>query len=197
MIDGAADDPSNGYDAIADDFIRGRLPGGAGASTVREWASQLPANGDVLDVGCGHGATISQALFDEGLEVFGIDASPRMLEEYRARFPNARVACESVEESSFFDRMFDGVVAWGLMFLLPASTQLSLIDKMAAAVSCGRRLLFTSPRQACSWHDLKTDRLSISLGADAYRAALRSAGMSIVNEMEDEGNNYYYDSVKM
>jgi len=196
MLEGLARDPSNGYDAIADDFIRSRRSGGIGASTVRDWARQLPTSGAVLDIGCGHGVPISECLFEEGLELFAVDASPRMVDAYRSRFPQARVACESVEESPFFSRTFDGVVAWGLIFLLPADSQIALIHKMGAAASPGGRVLFTSPRQVCTWADLKTDRPSISLGADVYRATLRAAGLSIVNELEDEGNNYYYDSVK-
>lgn len=78
----------------------------------------LPEGVSVLDLGCGSGVPISEALLEEGCEVFGVDASPALVAAFRRRFPQAKVACEPVEESRFFDRTCDGVVAVGLLFLL-------------------------------------------------------------------------------
>lgn len=58
------------------------------------------------------------------------------------------------------------------------------------------RLLFTSPAQTCRWNDVLTGRESISLGADAYKAAMAEAGLTGVGEYVDEGENHYYDGVK-
>ena len=196
MIEDREHDRSNGYDAIADEFIRVRSSS-VGESIIRAWAHQLPSSATVLDLGCGNGVPVTQSLIDEGIEVFGIDASPRMVEEYRKRFPSSRVACESVEDSSFFGRTFDGVVAWGLVFLLPADAQVALIQKMGAIVNLGGRALFTAPSQECSWTDALTGLPSRSLGAATYRATLRAAGLSLMNELEDSGQNHYYDSVKL
>ena len=60
------------------------------------------------------------------------------------------MACEPVEETSFFGQMFDGVIAWGLMFLLPAETQRSLIHRVGKVVKGGGRFLFTAPFQVCT-----------------------------------------------
>jgi 2-polyprenyl-3-methyl-5-hydroxy-6-metoxy-1,4-benzoquinol methylase len=197
MIERGEHDQSNGYDAIAGEFLRLREPSGVGESVVRDWARRLPTSASVLDLGCGSGVPISQCLVDEGFDVSGIDASPRMVEEYRRRFPHARVACESVEQSTFFDLTFDGVVAWGLVFLLPADAQIELIHKLGTVVNTGGRVLFTAPSPPCSWADAQTGRLSLSLGAGMYKDCLRSAGLSLVNEIEDSGQNHYYDSVKL
>jgi hypothetical protein len=119
-----------------------------------------------------------------------------MTAAFRERFPQAHVACEAVEDSRFFGRTFDAVISWGLMFLLPRETQLTLIQRVATALKPGGRLLFTSPAQVCTWSDLLTGRLSLSLGADGYRTALQTAGFALIGEHDDEGDNHYYDAIK-
>ena len=185
-------DRSNGYEAVSGEFITGRTRSSVGAATVRQWAKALPPGGDVLDLGCGPGAPISQTLVDEGLNVYGVDASPSMIAAFRARFPHASAERSDVEDSQFFGRSFDGVVAWGLMFLLPPDAQVNLIHKVAAGLKPGGRFLFTAPRQICEWSDNLTGRKSVSLGSDAYRRILESAGLLLDDETEDEGENHYY-----
>ena len=116
----AAPDKSNGYEEIALTFIsgRGRNHSGVGASVVADWSQMLPAGATVLDLGCGTGVPISQALIERGFNVHGVDASPTMVAAFRANFPNIPVDCAAVEDSDFFGQTFDGVVAWGLLFLL-------------------------------------------------------------------------------
>lgn len=194
----AETDKSNGYEEIASIFIpgRGRNRSGVGASVVAEWSKLLPAGATVLDLGCGTGIPISLTLIACGCNVFGVDASHSMTAEFRANFPTAPVQCAAVEDSDFFSRTFDGVVAWGLFFLFSAEVQLELIEKIAAILSNGGRLLFTAPSQPCSWLDAMTERMSISLGYDAYRAALDDASMTLVGTYIDEGQNHHYSALK-
>jgi len=83
-------------------------------------------------------------------------------------------------DSDFFNRTFEGVVAWGLFFLLSADVQRKLITKIAAVLLSGGRLLFTAPSKICSWSDAMTGRTSILLGYGAYRRALEAEGLSLV-----------------
>ena len=185
-------DQSNGYEEMASTFINLRNPV-VGVTTVLDWARSLSAGATILDLGCGSGIPISKALIESGFEVYGVDASRSLTAAFRQNFPEAHVACEAVEDASFFGRQFDGVVSWGLFFLLPAETQLALIQKVATALLPGGRFLFTSPSQVCTWEDNLTKRQSRSLGASAYRAALAAVGLKVINEYEDEGDNYYYE----
>jgi SAM-dependent methyltransferase len=187
-----SDDRSNGYDAVAADFMSRRTGSSIGLATIREWAKGLPSGGDILDLGCGHGVPISQALVDDGFAVYGVDASPMMLAAFRSRFPGAPAECAAAEESKFFDRSFDGVVAWGLMFLLAPDTQALLIRKVAAALKPGGRVLFTAPDLECEWVDSLTGRTSVSLGSHAYRKTVEEAGLILDGEADDEGDNHYY-----
>jgi len=192
-------DKSNGYETNATTFIRCRSKGvnGVGAALVRQWAKSLPPNATVLDVGCGAGDPISKALVDEGLTIYGIDASPSMVQIFRQNFPNSPVACEAAEDSSYFNRQFDAIIAWGLMFLLPAETQEIVIQKMANALYAGGKLLFTAPSQKMKWEDAITEIESVSLGAEKYRELIAASGLSIIEEFEDEGENHYYHAVKL
>jgi 2-polyprenyl-3-methyl-5-hydroxy-6-metoxy-1,4-benzoquinol methylase len=189
-------DASNGWDAAADKFVAARERSRIGESVVREWARHLPPGAAVLDLGCGSGIPVSEALIDAGLTVYGVDASPTLVAMFRNRFPRTPVACEPAETSRFFDMTFDGVVAIGLMFLLPADMQRALILRIGTALNRGGRLLFSSPRQICTWSDLTTGHESRSLGAEAYAAVLAEAGLSLVGNSTDEGESYYYDALK-
>jgi 2-polyprenyl-3-methyl-5-hydroxy-6-metoxy-1,4-benzoquinol methylase len=189
-------DPSNGYEALAATFIAGRAASNVGVAMVRDWCRRLHFGSAILDLGCGCGVPISQILIEQGFDVYGVDASARMTRAFRARFPQAVVACEAVEESDFFGRQFDGVVSWGLFFLLPVAAQLTLIHKVAAALAPGGRFLFTSPAQVCTWRDILTGHLSQSPGAEIYRATLTAADFTLLDEYDDEGKNHYYDAVK-
>jgi SAM-dependent methyltransferase len=194
----AIPDKSNGYEEIAPVYIagRGQNVSGIGASVVADWSKMLPDGATVLDLGCGTGVPITKTLIERGFNVYGIDASPSMVAAFRARFPAIPVQCAAVEESNFFARTFEGVVAWGLFFLLDADVQLQLIAKIAAALPSGGRLLFTAPKQSCTWTDAMTERLSISLGHEIYRNAMAVEGLSLVGTLLDVGENYYYFAQK-
>ena len=192
----AEDDRSNGYDAVAPEFMRRRGQSSVGIATIRAWARSLPPGAPILDLGCGHGLPISMALMNDGFVVYGVDASPSLIAEFRRRFPRAQAACEPVEGSRFFNRTFDGALAVGLMFLLPAVAQRELIRRVASALNPGGRFLFTSPAQACTWTDMLTGHESLSLGLEEYHAVLSKAGLTLAGEHVDEGGNHYFDACR-
>lgn len=188
-------DPSNGYEAMADVFMRIRNQR-IGPNVVREWSALLAPGATVLDIGCGCGRPISKVLIDRGLIVYGIDASQKMIAAFRAEFPNAMAECASIEESSFFDRTFDAVLSWGLIFLLKEDSQRVLIQKAADALRPGGRLLLTAQRDPVTWNDGMTELPSRSLGAAVYWDLLHAAGLERDDELpehrQDEGENYYF-----
>lgn len=185
---------ANGYDAAAPAFIAARSA--TGSAVVREWARTLPRGGAVLDLGCGHGFPVTQTLLEEELTVCGVDASSALLAELRARFPEVKTACVPVEASDFFDRNFDGIIAWGLLFLLAPDAQKLVVGKIARALQPGGQFIFTAPSPACAWRDVLTGRVSVSLGAEVYRELLRAEGLTLVAEGKDEGDNHYFQATK-
>ena len=191
-------DESNGYESIAEIYIkgRGRAINGIGSSTARAWARTLKAGSVVLDLGCGTGIPVTKILLEAGLNAYAVDASPKMVEDFRQNFPGVPVVCESVERSPFFNRSFDGIISVGLMFLLSEETQRALIHKMAAALNPGGKLLFTAPVDKIEWKDAMTEQASRSLGAGQYRKLISTSGLSIGEEFHDEGGNHYFSGIR-
>jgi SAM-dependent methyltransferase len=194
-------DQSNGYERVAAEFLagRGRAPSTAvGTRQVRDWARTLPLGATVIDLGCGTGFPITKVLVDERLNVYGVDAAPSLVAAFRHNLPEVPVACESVVESSFFNRTFDGVVAWGLIFLLQPEEQRHLIQRVADILLPGGRLLFTSSTgtEPLVWNDAMTGLESRSLGAAEYRKLLFEVGLYVTREYEDVGGCHYFDAVK-
>ena len=188
-------DRSNGYEGIAAEFVSARSAT-IGVKRVRDWAKALPRGGAVVDLGCGSGFPITAVLVAEGLRVYGIDAAPSLVRTFRRNLPDATIACEAVQDSKFFDRAFDGVLAWGLMFLLSPEDQRRLIQRIADILVPGGRLLFTSPAEIGFGDDVLTGRETRSLGAEEYRRRLSAVDLSVASEYKDEGGNHYFDVFK-
>jgi SAM-dependent methyltransferase len=193
-------DRSNGYEAVAAEFLANRgnaltRSRGIGVKPVREWARTLPRGATVLDLGCGAGFPITDVLVTEGLNVYAIDAAPSFVDAFRSNLPGIPVVCEAVEDSTFFDRTFDAVLAWGLIFLLPVEEQRRLIQRIAKILVPGGRLLFTAADESLVWNDAMTGLESRSLGAVEYRNQLTRGGVSVIREYLDEGG-YYFDALK-
>ena len=195
-------DRSNGYEGVAAEFLARRGSGhpnrsrGVGVNPVRQWARTLPRGAAVIDLGCGPGFPITEVLVAEELNVFGVDAAPSFVEAFRRNLPNTPVVCEAVQDSTFFDRTFDGVLAWGLMFLLSPEDQRRLIKRIADILAPGGRLLFTSPDEPLVWNDAMTGFESRSLGAEKYRRELSAVGLSVISEYADGDHGYYFEALK-
>lgn len=192
-------DKSNGYENIAKRFIevRGQSANGTGASSVRNWCLALPQGSLVLDLGCGTGIPISKVLIDAGMIVYGIDASPTLINEFRRNFPNNPVTCEPAENSSFFTCKFDAIISWGLIFLLSKDAQVRVIQKVSDSLRTGGKFLFTAPSQETEWIDAMTKLPSRSLGTEMYKKILSASGLQLFEEFEDEGENHYFNAAKI
>jgi 2-polyprenyl-3-methyl-5-hydroxy-6-metoxy-1,4-benzoquinol methylase len=187
----AMDEPASGYERIAGIFRRAR-DRTIGADVVRAWSTRLPRQARVLDVGCGDGVPITAVLVHEGFDVHAVDASPTLVAAFGQQFPDVPVECSDVETCLSLDDAFDGVIAWGLVFLLPPAAQHRVLARLAAALVPGGHLLFTAPRHACTWEDALTGRLSWSLGAAAYADILARHGVVPDGTAEDSGGNVYH-----
>lgn len=188
-------DASAGYESAAAAFQLARETRRIGANAVASWARTLPPGTDVLELGCGAGIPVTEELARAGCVVWGIDASPTLLARFAARYPHFPRACDDLAVSNLFDRPFHAAIAIGVLFLLSPDTQRDLIARLGSSLAPGGEFLFTAPVPPAEWPDLLTGQRSQELGRDAYIAALRTAGLSLVREFEDEGGNHYYTTL--
>jgi cyclopropane fatty-acyl-phospholipid synthase-like methyltransferase len=182
---------SNGYEEIALEFLNVRSKF-IGVAQVLLWSKSLPESAEILDLGCGSGIPISKTLIDRNFKLYGIDASETLSEQFRINFPNNDILCETIEVSDFYNKEFQGIIAWGLVFLLSPQKQTELFQKVAKHLQIQGKFLFTAPFQNVSWKDLMTNRISQSLGTEKYRELLLKNGIEVVNEYDDEVGNHYY-----
>jgi cyclopropane fatty-acyl-phospholipid synthase-like methyltransferase len=194
-------DRSNGYEAVSREFLARRGSGSTrstaiGVKEVRRWAKTLPRGSSVIDLGCGPGFPITAVLVEEGLDVFGVDAAPSFVAAFQRNLPGIPILCEAVQDSRFFARTFDAVLAVGLMFLLNAEDQHRLIESFAEMLVPRGRLLFTSTAKPRVWNDAMTGLESTSLGAEQYGKLLSAVDLLVAEEYEDIGESHYFDAVK-
>ena len=74
--------------------------------------------GQVADVGCGPG-DVTALLCDLGVEAFGIDLSPAMIELARREHPELRFEVGSMTDLALADAAVDGLVAWYSVIHVP------------------------------------------------------------------------------
>lgn len=132
------------YDAVADSYVRI----GAGELGPQPWlraalaafAEAVRGLGPVLDVGCGPG-TVSGHLAGLGLDVSGVDLSPRMVEHARRRHPGLRFEVRSATALGLAPASLGGVLGWWSLFNLPRDVLPGVLADFAAALVPGGQAL--------------------------------------------------------
>ncbi|MEH1098015.1 class I SAM-dependent DNA methyltransferase [Micromonospora sp. CPCC 205561] len=105
------------YDAVAVDYaerFKDEMAGSPWDRAVLAGFADLvraAGNGPVADVGCGPGR-VTGHLHTLGLDAFGIDLSPRMVETARRAHPHLRFEVGTMPDLELPDAALGGVVAW-------------------------------------------------------------------------------------
>ena len=131
------------YDALGTDYSHDYLAEPFFREAFEEWLGMLPANGRVLEIGCGHGEPIAAALAAAGQRVTGIDPSAQMIAQARQAAPEQdfrQLALAVLEETD----AFDGACSFfSLLCMDPIELRIGL-ERLHRALKVGAPLLIVS-----------------------------------------------------
>jgi len=136
------------YERNAERFDRERPKG----LHERRWLDRLVEDlneGDaILDVGCGAADPIAGYFLSRGLKVTGIDASHRMIDLAKKRWPDADWQVKDMRDLAH-GPLFDAVLAWNSFFHLTMDEQRAVLPMLCARlVPSGRLMLTVGPRES-------------------------------------------------
>jgi SAM-dependent methyltransferase len=182
------------YDAVADSYadqlreaLDGKLYTRAALALFTELVRAL-GGGPVADVGCGPGH-ITAHLHDSGLDAFGIDLSPVMIDVARREHPELRFEVGSMTDLPLADASVAGLVAFWSLVHVPDHALPGVFGHFRRALRPGGALLL-------GFHVGDTSRLKTEgygghpMKVYVYRrqpaevaAALRDAGFAVEAHM--------------
>lgn len=105
------------YNDIADGYQEDYFANPLLAEAFDHWMAQLPACGQILDAGCGHGNPVIACLLEKDFQVTGSDLSPEMLAHARTQFPCVEFWEKAITEIDAAVA-FDGACSFSSMLYL-------------------------------------------------------------------------------
>ncbi|MGQ5262081.1 class I SAM-dependent DNA methyltransferase [Micromonospora sp. ZYX-F-536] len=124
VVTGWLDDTRTSYDTVAAsyaDLLRDALAGEPFQRGILALFAELvraQGNGAVADVGCGPGR-LTGYLHGLGLDAFGVDLSPAMIEMARRDHPSLRFEVGSMTRLDLPDGCLTGLLAWFSLIHVP------------------------------------------------------------------------------
>lgn len=112
-------------------------------AAVDVFADAVADLGPVLDVGCGPG-TVTAYLQERGLDVSGVDLSPRMVANARRLHPECRFEVGSWTEINLPPASLGGILGWWSLFNLPRDTVPDVLRVCATALKPGGQLIIAT-----------------------------------------------------
>lgn len=142
----------------------------------------LPAEANILDIGCGSGLPIARELVRRGFDVTGVDTAPEMLALFRGNLPGQPAFHADMRQLSLGGR-YAGLLAWDSFFHLSTGDQRSTFARFQAHAAPGAALMFTSgPAEGEAMGELNGEPLYHgSLSSAEYRSLLDGAGFWVID----------------
>ncbi|WP_409489616.1 class I SAM-dependent DNA methyltransferase [Amycolatopsis sp. cmx-11-12] len=130
------------YDTVAEDYavlveqLFRQDP--VGRAMLAAFAEQV--RGPVADVGCGPGH-VTAHMAALGLDVAGVDLSPKMIDVARRQYPDLRFSVGSMTALDLPDGELGGLVAWWSIFHLPPEVLPAVFAEFRRVLVPGGHLL--------------------------------------------------------
>lgn len=139
------------YDRVADNYVEMVTITGIGDIRAHPWlnaamdafASTVAPIGPVLDVGCGPG-TVTAHLAERGIEVAGVDLSPRMIDHARRLHPQCTFTVGSATDLNLRPASLGGILGWWSLFNLPRHILPTVLASFAAALRPSGQLIIAT-----------------------------------------------------
>jgi SAM-dependent methyltransferase len=172
------------YDTVAESYAE-LLAGELAAkpldrALLAAFAELVPDGGPVADLGCGPGR-VTAHLQGLGLDVFGVDLSPAMVDEARRRHPGLRFDVGSIGALDLPDGRLAGIVAWYSVIHTPPERLPDIFAEFARVLCPGGRLLLAFQAGAERVH------LQQGYGHEISLHAYRLDPDRITDQLGDEG----------
>lgn len=137
-------DVQSGYDRIAEEYARRiydelrNKP--LDRSLLDRFAENVRGAGTVCDLGCGPGH-VARYLHERGVQVRGMDLSPRMIEIARRLNPGIEFHVGDMRTLSVRDNIWPGVAAFYSIVNLPPTDVVKAFQEMMRVLTPGGQLL--------------------------------------------------------
>ena len=183
------------YDLIADWYAtdRSRSIGVAEALAITD---ALPAGSRTLDLGCGNGVPITEALANTGHRVVGLDGSAGMIAHFHLNLPGTPVVRGDVRQCPFSNDGFDAAISWGMIFHLPPGDQALAFASVSRVLKAGAPFLFTAAEiEGADPHGITGTMNGVTFryyAVSTYRTLLAEHGFALVDVYDDPGVSTYF-----
>jgi ubiquinone/menaquinone biosynthesis C-methylase UbiE len=186
------------YDLIADWYLSQSRGRSVGVPEARGAVEGIPPGALVLDVGCGNGLPIADALLKAGYRVVGLDSSREMLARFRANLQTTPSVRGDARACPFADHTFDAAISWGMLFHLTVPDQDTAIASVSRVLKPGAPFLFTAAEVAGAGRDdpgITGTMNGVTFhywAVDSVRALAARHKLELVRVYDDPGVSTYY-----
>lgn len=179
------------YDTVAESYARLipdlRAESALDRALLETFAREVRGKGPVLEAGCGAGRMTAH-LAGLGLEISGVDLSPRMVGVARRTYPGLRFEVGSLTALDVADGALAGVLAWYSLIHLPPAELPAALAELARVLAPGGRLL--AAFQAGDEHRAMTTAYGHPVSCDVWRlppervaALVEEAGLEVTTRL--------------
>jgi SAM-dependent methyltransferase len=154
---------------------------------IDRFSSLVPAQGNVLDLGCGSGEPIAADLIRRGYRLTGVDSSESLIGLCRQRFPREQWIVRDMRRLPP-GRTFDGIIAWHSFFHLSPADQRAMFPVFAYLSAPGAPLMFTAGHfSGVAMGEFGGEPLyHASLDREEYLALLTANGFRVISQVTQD-----------